>query len=306
MPIGLSLNLICIQYSGVTGNVGIGIQSPQEKLHVIGDLRLQSDANVTDSPASGVLQVQSADGTRAIVIDQNEIQSVGGVLRINKDAAQEINLMGDKVFIKTNGHVGIGTARPMVELSIKAITGDNADFIIEGKGPNAVKWDLASVGSDGRFEIHDLTSPDTPVPLRIEAGSPEDALHLRKDGTFVILKNLVVGGLKSSNVETSTNGCRRVYTREAAEVRLVDEGRAKLVDGKARVDLDPVFMEMIEGEYIVHLTAEGPSKGLYVAERHADHFIVRENSNGASNLSFVWMLTAARRGYAGLRLEKVD
>jgi len=50
---------------------------------------------------------------------------------------------------------------------------------------------------------------------------------------------------------------------EDAEVRFTDEGIGTLENGVARIDLDPMFMETIEGAYIVHVTPYGDAV-LYV------------------------------------------
>jgi hypothetical protein len=72
----------------------------------------------------------------------------------------------------------------------------------------------------------------------------------------------------------------------------------------ARVALDPVFLETIEGEYLVHVTPYGDAS-LYVAEVGKDYFVIRARE-GDPNIAFAWRLSATRKGYAGVRLEEAD
>jgi hypothetical protein len=56
--------------------------------------------------------------------------------------------------------------------------------------------------------------------------------------------------------------------------------------------------------YYVYLTAQGDTKGLYVAKRSATAFSVVESQGGTSNVSFSWRLVAKRGDVAGTRLAK--
>jgi hypothetical protein len=44
--------------------------------------------------------------------------------------------------------------------------------------------------------------------------------------------------------------------------------------------------------YLVFITADGPSKGLYVAQKTNSGFIVRENPGGSSTLVFDYRIVA--------------
>ena len=125
--------------------------------------------------------------------------------------------------------------------------------------------------------------------------SPSEKLH--------VIGNILATGSKSAVVNTTHYGQRKLYALESPEVRFTDEGLARLVDGAARVDLDPVFLETIEGEYLVHVTSYG-NAGLYVAEIGKAYFVVRVR-DGDPNVAFAWRLSAHRKGYAGVRLEQV-
>jgi len=123
------------------------------------------------------------------------------------------------------------------------------------------------------------------------------AIILGPDGSFTAI------GTKSSLVHTD-DGMRKLYAVESPEVRFSDEGKARLVDGVARVDLDPVFVETIEGEYLVHVTPYGDAS-LYVAEIGINYFVVRAR-DGNPDVACAWRLSAHRKGYAGVRLERVE
>ncbi|MFZ1465384.1 MAG: hypothetical protein WAV60_15145, partial [Anaerolineae bacterium] len=99
-------------------------------------------------------------------------------------------------------------------------------------------------------------------------------------------------------------GQRKLYAIEAPDVRFSDEGLARLNNSEVRIDLDPIFLETIEGQYLVHLTPYGPAN-LYVAEIGNDYFVVK-SWNGDADVRFAWRLSATRKGYAGVRLAPVE
>jgi hypothetical protein len=111
-------------------------------------------------------------------------------------------------------------------------------------------------------------------------------------------------GTKSAVVHTATFGERTLYAVESPEVRFFDEGLAQLENGVARVGLDPIFLETIEGEYLVHVTPYGDAS-LYVTEIGRDYFVVRVRE-GDPDVSFAWRLSAHRKGCDGIRLEDVS
>lgn len=115
--------------------------------------------------------------------------------------------------------------------------------------------------------------------------------------------NFGAAGTKSAIVRTDHYGQRKLYAVEAPDVRFSDEGLAHLQDGVARVELDPIFLETIEGDYLVHVTPYGDA-ALYVAEVGQGYFVVRSR-DGDAKAAFAWRLSAMRKGYADVRLEEV-
>jgi hypothetical protein len=93
---------------------------------------------------------------------------------------------------------------------------------------------------------------------------------------------------------------------ESPEAWFEDFGRGRLVRGKARVRLDPMFAGVVRtGAYHVFLTSEGESQGLYVRRRTRAGFEVWERGGGKSGVGFSYRVVAKRKDIPGRRFEKV-
>jgi hypothetical protein len=127
-------------------------------------------------------------------------------------------------------------------------------------------------------------------------------------GTTVVQGNFfVVGGGKSAAVPHADGSHRAVYCVESPESWFEDFGTGQLAGGKADVRLDPEFTAIVHADdYLVFLTPEGDSKGLYVTGKSAGGFTVREQQGGASSLAFSWRMVAKRKDIEAKRLAKVD
>jgi len=103
-------------------------------------------------------------------------------------------------------------------------------------------------------------------------------------------------------------GCiaRRVvsYGASAATPTIEDAGEAVLRGGAAYVHLDPAFVNAIDSRqgYLVLITPEGPTTGVYVANRSWNGFSVRENLGGHSNAPFAYRIVAHPYGVNAPRL----
>jgi hypothetical protein len=118
--------------------------------------------------------------------------------------------------------------------------------------------------------------------------------------------NLSCTGSKSAVVPVD-GGSRKValYAVEAPENWFEDFGSGQLSSGAAVVALEPVFAQTINSgvEYHVFLTPTGDCKGLYVANKTAASFEVRELAGGRSSTGFEYRIVARRKGYEEIRME---
>jgi hypothetical protein len=83
-----------------------------------------------------------------------------------------------------------------------------------------------------------------------------------------------------------------------------DVGEAQLVNGQAVVPLERTFASTIDTSrpYLVFITPEGDSRGLYVSTRSLAGFVVRESMNGHSNVAFQYRIVAHPYEDASARL----
>jgi hypothetical protein len=79
------------------------------------------------------------------------------------------------------------------------------------------------------------------------------------------------------------------------------------VNGEGHVALDPTFASAIarDRSYLVFLTPEGDSRGLYVTSKTLAGFAVRESSGGHSSLAVAYRIVAHPYGDSGVRMAAI-
>jgi hypothetical protein len=137
-------------------------------------------------------------------------------------------------------------------------------------------------------------------------GHGADPNNTNAPGVY-IRGTLVATGTKSAAVRTS-KGTRLLYAVEAPEALFEDVGSAWLVRGKARVDLDALFAEVVQTEqYQVFVSPlSATTKGLVVVAKDAIGFSVEEIGGGFGSYAFDWRVIAKRKGLpAGHRFATI-
>ena len=74
------------------------------------------------------------------------------------------------------------------------------------------------------------------------------------------------------------------------------------------MQLEPEFASLVKrDDYMVFLVAEGESKGhLFIGQKNANGFEVREANAGTSNIPFTYRIVAKRKDIEGKRLARLD
>jgi hypothetical protein len=101
------------------------------------------------------------------------------------------------------------------------------------------------------------------------------------------------------------SGTRKVAMSgiESPENWFEDFGSAQLVNGVAVIKFDRDFIQTVntEKDYRVFPVPNGDCKGLYVTNKTANSFEVRELGNGNSSIRFDYRITAIRKNYETVR-----
>ena len=104
-------------------------------------------------------------------------------------------------------------------------------------------------------------------------------------------------------------GSRKVALNsvQSPEAWSEDAGSGQLTGGQAVVNIESVFGQTINTgvEYHVFLTPNGDCKGLYVAEKSASSFVVKELGGGTSSIAFDYRIMAKRKSFENVRLADV-
>jgi hypothetical protein len=137
------------------------------------------------------------------------------------------------------------------------------------------------------------------------------ALSLDQGGNLTISGTLTTGGGCHVGCGQSRNGhgTRLIsYMPRESSPTMEDFGEAQLVNGTVAVRIDPAFANAIDQSrgYLVFVTPDGDTKGLYVAQRSPSGFIIRESQGGRSDVQFSYRIVAKPFGKDEPRLPIVQ
>jgi hypothetical protein len=148
-------------------------------------------------------------------------------------------------------------------------------------------------------------------------GTSTNATGVFAQGSTALLAEPSATGTLTTSGSCST-GCAPVksgpgkrvvsYVGSQSRPTMEDVGEAQLVHGQALVRLDPSFANVIDARssYMVFVTPEGDTNGLYVAQRTTAGFLVREIHGGTASLGFAYRIVAKPFGVSAPRLPFVD
>jgi len=133
-------------------------------------------------------------------------------------------------------------------------------------------------------------------------------------GTYIYLcsgsSGFITNGSKSTEVKDENNQERLLFCNESPEVMFEDYGEGQLVNGKTHITLDPLFAKNVsitdKHPLRVYVQLEGDCKGVYVTNKSASGFDVKELSHGTSNVAFQWHIICNRANEAGAERNYAD
>ncbi len=249
-----------------TGNIGIGINIPTKKLHVV--------ANSPDNPVIYGVNTNATAATTSFGV-RGECGSTGlgsaGISGVSTNASQnEIGVVGDYNLW--------GAA-------------------LFGLGYQASYTDMPSTRDFGLFATCNWTT-GTGVYAR-DMNNSVGSYAIYGTGRFSVT------GVKAASVPT-TKGNQLLYCTESPEIWFEDLGGGKLTNGTVHIALDELFLETVfidqNHKTRIFLQEEGESNGLIVIkDTDGKGFTVKEKNGGSSNIDFSYRVMAKRRFYQNQR-----
>ncbi len=272
------------------------------------EITLNNDAggemvDLSSFGGGGDLVLNNSNGAR--IVRLGPTQGSGGSVEVhNGIGGAGVELVGRNFVLSNDGgriHLWNGTAHQSVVINALDGPGTGADMQLTDGDSVTVDLDGQN-GTTGELSIYET---DGSAAMRFLSNFL--TLH-NAAGTTTIFFNRITGA-KSAVVDTESYGQRLLYTMESPEVWFEDFGTARLLNGEARVELDPMFLETVtisaEHPMKVFVTPKGPGSRLWV-ETTLDHFVVRDDSPQASDIAFDWRVVAKRKGLESLRLRSFD
>jgi hypothetical protein len=173
---------------------------------------------------------------------------------------------------------------------------------LRGTSPNFVGLVGISDNSIGLYGYN--VTPNVPAFYAENLG-PSGRLAGLFNGDVRIMGTL--SATAKNAVVTMADGSEALlYCQESPEPYFEDFGRARLVNGVAQVQLEPEFASLVRRDYMVFPVPEGDTKGLFISQKNANGFEVREAQGGTSNVPFTYRVVAKRKDIEGKRLERLD
>ena len=287
-------------FGDVTGTSGLAdalfgqIFSP-----VTGSAAVIGEANGTSGQTSGVAGFNQSTGRFAAGVTAAEEASSGVTFGLSSvsDSPNGTGVLGLGQGMSNTGNALIGCCA----------------FGVWGDTRSNVFGDAALIGTADEARAIYLQNNSTTVPtaFMFQGAGNQLALQAGGNGGFCTIDSNGHENCPNGFSETAAvaSGARRValYAMESPQHWFEDFGTGRLDNGTAAVALDPTFAETVNGaaDYHVFLTPEGDCRGLYVANKTASGFEVRELGGGQSNVAFDFRIVALRRGFESVRLEDV-
>lgn len=269
--------------AGVKGlaNTGIGVQGTSGNVGVQG-------IGIGGAATTGVYGIGSGGGSTGVHGAATTGNGVTGSTS-SGSGVEGTSSSGNGVTGSTNSGTGVvGTSS-----SGNGVTGATSSAIgvkgvTSGTNTHAVALVASSSGGgDGLLFAGD--------------GKGGQVAELDTQGNWTISGTITTSGSCSKGCVRRREGS---YGETAAEPTISDNGEATLRYGAAFVQLDPNFANAIDSYrgYFVLITPEMDTRGLYVAQRTASGFTVRENMGGRSSGTFAYRIVAHPYGNHAPRL----
>ena len=100
-----------------------------------------------------------------------------------------------------------------------------------------------------------------------------------------------------TRIKTSS-GDKELYSIQSPDLEFVFSSSSQLIAGEIKVEFENYVQEIIDQSWPIKINVtltSADSKGVYVSEKNAQGFVVKEIGNGTGNATFDWVVVAKRK-----------
>ncbi|HEY5095356.1 MAG TPA: hypothetical protein VII69_09595 [Candidatus Eremiobacteraceae bacterium] len=240
------------------------------------------------------------------------IDAVGGgpamQVQVAAKSAPVLTIDGNGSMVLTAAHganplriSSAGTGSDALDVVTGGIAGQAFLGLANGEGGEFNGF--ASAGGQAALVVNEFLG----APAIVVTDSSNCGCHIMSldPGGNMILKGLLTtSGSPLIRTQTVTGRSVDSYGPQESEPTIEDFGQGQLVNGQAVVRIDPAFANTMDqrSPYLVFITPDGDSRGLYTTQKTLTGFIVRENGGGRSSVAFDYRIVGKPFGNTSARL----
>jgi hypothetical protein len=269
-----------------TGNVGIGTNNPQARLHVNGTA-IFTQGNTTLQVLPNQLFDQTVSNAATLEIPGNGTLGIWDALSVQG----RLHVGGDRLF------VGGGTDPNWRRVEAGVVPTGNGLYygylkVLGANGnTNTILTTVTGYPNNGAIAVSD------------ENGTIQANMHVDGNGNGV-----VVADQKYFRVPDPEDATRDIWYGciEGPELAMYVRGTARLVNGRARIELPDHFCKLADEQGMtVQLTPRSAgSKGLAAVQVSLNGIEVVELLNGRGNYEFDWEVKAVRKEHRDFQVYR--
>lgn len=308
-----------LTFSG-TGNVGIGTASPSYPLHATGanltSVIVSSNSNASGIGITGQNVATTGTGSGNGVYGATQQSNGFGVYGSNlSTTGSGVIGIGNNVSSFTQVAGGSGGAFFASLTGVYGYSDNNTGYGVYGKSinttssygvvgiANGVAGSAPANGAGGAFTgynygvsgVQTNATPNVQTAAGYFVGSATTLVEAFSNTNTHYKIWGSAGGTVSTCVQDLNGKAVTLHAPETPEFYFQDYGQAKLVNGRAHIELDPILVKNItiseQHPLRVFIQLEGDCRGVYVTNKSNHGFDVVELQGGMSNTSFQWSIT---------------